>query len=528
MQPLSSGPDKAINDKLLQALLWAAAVVLAAAYLAWPYGWDQGIYVWMAQEIRAGGVPYSDVWDVKGPGAIYLVALAQVVFGDSPLALRAFDLCVFGIGVAITYKLSMLLFESRQGARLAAGLLVLWYLSLRYWHTAQPDGWGTVMLLGATWLVLTSNKTISILIAGALVGFSSSVKPQFILFAIPMLLLAGTRRPATNVTQLIGLGFAGAIVPILALIAILARNDALQDAIQTYLMYAPLVYAPAAGSLGDVARQGIDWLFGGSFPTALFAVALVGWCKLQSQQKVRAQALALWILGALALVALQRWFFGYHVIPAMPWICILGAHGIVTLVQLWRESPRNSDRRLTIGALTFALLLSLVTHFGVFAGYDVLRTWAHIGGILDQDAYLDGMGKPGDDYRLSRYLSANTEQSDRILVWGMHTTALAISQRRSWSRFGFNMALTIDTKHPISQRWRSEFRNAFAHSRPDFIVFGEGHTAAPNLNNDPLTCSLRVLAKSDYVHRFSTGPIDVFERREAGAENLEPLAMHEC
>lgn len=508
-------------------VLFVAGLVVAG-YLNWPYGWDQGIYVWMAQAIRAGGIPYSEVWDLKGPAAIYLTALSQILFGDSAFGLRLFDLVLLITGATLCYRLSILLFASRRSAYLTAGIVVLWYMALGYWHTAQPDGWATWMLVSATLLVMTRTGSGSYIAAGALIGAAALVKPHFILFSIPVLLLARREPSGPGVMRIFWLGVAGGLVPVLAITVLLWRNAALGEALQTYFIYAPAVYSSTAGSLLEIAQRGADWLLSGRVLPVLVPLALAGWFDLASRNRSRALAIAVWVVGAVLLIVAQRWFFDYHILPALPWLSVLAGHGIWILVRSWREAPRESTTRNVLGALALSLLVYLGGHFAVFAGFDLLRSVANSAGLYSTERYLDGLGKPGNDYRVSRYLMSSAEPTDKILLWGMNTTILAESRLGSWGRFGFNMPLVIDTANPISLRFRSEFREAFAASRPDFIVFGESHNAASGLADDALTCALRRLVEQSYIHRFSAGPLHVYELRPSASGNLEPLQEVRC
>ena len=63
--------------------LAALAAVWVTASLSWPFGWDQGILAWAGDVIHQGGMPYRDAWDIKGPLAYYLYALAQWLFGKN-------------------------------------------------------------------------------------------------------------------------------------------------------------------------------------------------------------------------------------------------------------------------------------------------------------------------------------------------------------------------------------------------------------------------------------------------------------
>ena len=50
--------------------------------------WNAATYVYMAKTILAGGMPYRDAYDVKGPGIYYLFALALLPFDTRMLGIQ--------------------------------------------------------------------------------------------------------------------------------------------------------------------------------------------------------------------------------------------------------------------------------------------------------------------------------------------------------------------------------------------------------------------------------------------------------
>ena len=95
------GSSKPISAAELALPLLAAAAIgltaveaarLTAGSLTWPLVHDGPLMHYVAQRIRAGAVPYRDVFDMNFPG-VYLVHLLVVrVLGVGDLAWRLFDL----------------------------------------------------------------------------------------------------------------------------------------------------------------------------------------------------------------------------------------------------------------------------------------------------------------------------------------------------------------------------------------------------------------------------------------------------
>ncbi|MBW3630095.1 MAG: glycosyltransferase family 39 protein, partial [Gemmatimonadetes bacterium] len=168
----------------------ALIVAWAALYLTWPFGQDQSAFAWVADVIRAGGLPYQDAWEVKGPLVYYMVAIANAAFGRNFWGIRVFDLLVLAAGMIPLYLVART-FASRGFALLGPALFLLWYAALNFENTAQPDGWAGVFLAGAAAALITGGRRpgpAAAIVAGALIGACTLFKPTYGMFlALPLL-----------------------------------------------------------------------------------------------------------------------------------------------------------------------------------------------------------------------------------------------------------------------------------------------------------------------------------------------------
>ena len=169
-------------DRVVRRLyfgLAALAAVWATASLSWPFGWDQGILAWVGDVIHQGGMPYRDAWDIKGPLAYYVYALAQWLFGKNLWGIRLLDLAFLAASTAVLGRVVSDLADSVI-ARWACLIFILWYGSGSFWHTAQPDGWASMMILigMAPFMKASGRLTVkSLVMSGLLVGCAALIKP---------------------------------------------------------------------------------------------------------------------------------------------------------------------------------------------------------------------------------------------------------------------------------------------------------------------------------------------------------------
>ena len=171
-----------LADRILRWLyfgLVALAAVWAMASLSWPFGSDQGIFSWIGDVIHQGGMPYRDAWDIKGPLAYYLYALAQWLFGKNLWGIRLLNLAFLAASTAVLGRVVRDLSDSVI-ASWACLIFILWYGSGSFDNTAQPDGWASMMILiGIAPLPKASGRFTlkSLVMAGLLVGCAALVKP---------------------------------------------------------------------------------------------------------------------------------------------------------------------------------------------------------------------------------------------------------------------------------------------------------------------------------------------------------------
>lgn len=104
-----------MTNRLLLALACVLFVVRLPS-LAQPMGADQGLYAYVGETIRAGGLPYRDAWDQKPP-AIHVTYAAMRALLPRSAAVPAADLLVAGIVAALLWSL---------GSAIAGGLVGGW------------------------------------------------------------------------------------------------------------------------------------------------------------------------------------------------------------------------------------------------------------------------------------------------------------------------------------------------------------------------------------------------------------------
>ncbi|HEY6838593.1 MAG TPA: glycosyltransferase family 39 protein, partial [Geobacteraceae bacterium] len=76
------------REPVLLVLILILGFVLRMAFLHEPFERDEGLYGYIGQEILRGAIPYSDIADIKPPGAFYIYAAMIALFGNTLEAIR--------------------------------------------------------------------------------------------------------------------------------------------------------------------------------------------------------------------------------------------------------------------------------------------------------------------------------------------------------------------------------------------------------------------------------------------------------
>lgn len=510
---------------LLQVVVAGLLLAWAVSSLSYPFGIDNGIHAWAGRVVARGGVPYLDAWDNRGPLAIVVNALVQLVFGENTWGIRVFDLLMLG---AAGYALRRALTDAGRprGADtwLAAGLLALWVASAPPGSLAQPDLWcGLAMTLGFAPLCRAgAARDRQYLAAGIAVGLCALNKPFYLAFgavpAIHALWPSGT--PLAARVRGVALAALGTCLPVALCVGWLALRGAAGEMWSAYIRFNLEVYTQQ-GRAGLVTRalDGLRYLLhDGPMATAV-PVAAVGAVALWRERRGAAAAAVVWALGTIAVVILQGRNWVHHWMPALAPLALLAACG-VRGIGAWLT--RAAPRALVTGALAVALLgaasLDVATRLMPWVGYVLGRT--------SRDDYLVAHTAPANsrynsapaEEAAAAYLRAHTPANATILTWGYDATLSYLSGHLAPTRYAYNGVFFLGTPS-----WRDRFRRELlrdvAARPPYYVVIARSEpvpVAAPTFAGAFRDFdALRQLVASDYEFERQIERYAIFRRRSA-------------
>ena len=459
---------------LRNGALAALAVIVAAwavTSLWWPFQSDHGVYAWMADVTLHGGMLYRDAWDVKGPVAALPALIAQLAFGRNMWGIRALDLiAVAGAAVAL-YRVGAR-WTSRPAALAAALIWVLAYASTRFNSTAQPDGFGAVLLLIATVPLLRPSppRVWTLAAAGAVVGVLVLLKPIYLAFlVIPVVAAAPWEAGGHWQPGRLGAIVAGMLLPIILLLGWFAAGGALSPFLDGYISYNVANNGPgivkgffsmlASGTLADPS-----WLL-------VFACALAGAAVLWPSERKAAAILVAWTAVALLVIHIQRPYYPYraHVLSA--------PLALLALVGLWRAWTQGAASRwLSLAVVGSVALVQARTPLAQAALW--LREIPGPGTLADYRehfAYLTTT--TAGEMRTVQQVISLTSPGDHIFVF-RYPSIYFLANRPAASRFAVEAAIGGTAPPAYLRADLAELHHALVSAPPALIILPDPGTSA--------------------------------------------------
>jgi hypothetical protein len=452
-------------ERSFMALLLLLSALLLTQLIDFGAGRDQALYAVVSDTLLRGEAPYRDAWDFKPPGIYLLYAFARGVLGPGAHAIRVLEaLALLSLFPAYTVLSRRHVGSARAGI-VGVTLALLVYVPLEFWYTAQPEGFGAVVLawalVFATWspspdaaFAGERRQFAAWVTAAALYSVAALLKPPLgggilVSFAIVVAMRRSERRDAGWLTAMGRPTAAFALGGVLPLVVTFAGFEAIGAGAE--LRDALLVFAPG--------YTAID--FGTSPPLALIGRALFEFVVLSAPYHLigivalfalpvlgeRERIGSAHVLGVAAFtllgVALQAKFFPYHYAAALPLSGLLAGWG---LWKIWVRARRTPWGVAVLAAgIAAAQLVPLpeipnLMPFWHRTG-ERFRAW---NGSIDAVASRDRLYSHGDVNAESNRLAAawilaNTPTDSRLFVWGFEPILYLASERRPASRYVHNV-----------------------------------------------------------------------------------------
>lgn len=442
---------------------------------------DAGLFMYAAQGILEGRLPYRDVWDHKPPLIYVLDALGLLLGGGSPIGVWALQTLAYVVAALVGFRA----FARAFGRGPALFGTLAWLLAaprlflFEGFFSNFVQGFVAPLQLVALALFLDEERrrrrTWRSLAIGVTGGLAALLTPATLglWLALGLYVVGGRLREAAVGGALArgSLMAAGAALPILlaggALAALGILGDAWDQAVRYNSIYTSSVtWTERATSL----VSGLLLLGSGGFVFVALAGAIAAVVELRHRTVLPRASDARRLVGV-ALLALPLEIVlgsssgrqhGYYWLAALPSLGALVAFAAFTFER--RAVPELS-RRLRCRAATLATT-------ALVAGVLLLAARPSLLMVRVAQSREDGLTSSA-----VAYLSERTAPGDTVLVWGSRSAVNFVAQRRSPTRYVYQYA-PLWTRGYDSRPHMAQLRRDLEERPPAMIIDASRSSAA--------------------------------------------------
>lgn len=522
-RPFVSGRANALPVAVALLLI----LFLAAQLLHYGYARDHGIYTAVADALLRGEVPYRDAWDFKPPGVYVIYAMAEMLFGSDPSAIRIMEALCWATLIPAFVILSARFVGSRAAGVVAAAVAWLAYVPLEAAGTGQPEGFGGILLAWAVVFATTPVQNgrpplLAWLAAGTCYGAAALLKPPLgggivVSWAFALRSVNGPSRRSTTLAFV-----GGGLTPLLVTLGWFWAHGAIGDLWDALFGFAPQYTALAwdgQGPLDLAARALYEWLLRFTPYNLAGVVVLVLLPPNAPGERRGALHVFCVVLTVLIGVALQGKFFGYHYAALFPLTGLLAGWGYW---KLWRLRSQTRARAL-------AGLLTLLIAFQLLPGARSVKHQRFWSRTVTRVAALY-TGEPWRELRERLYnpraqnnrlagewLKSTTAADATIFVWGFEPQIYELSGRAPASRYIYNVPQRADWSLKAS---RAQLMADLARKPPAAILVQTGDEIPWVTGNEKDSRAaladfpeLEALLAEQFRPTRTFGHLEVYERR---------------
>jgi len=415
------------------ALAVGVFIALRAVSAAVPLERDEGEYAYFAQRILQGDVPYRDMFNQKPP-SVFLAYLIPVALGGTSVA--AIHLALY-IWTAIAGFI-LYLIACEISNRTVAACTVLWFAILTIEPTCQAlaantEQWMLAPMTASVWCAVRGVRTRKRwwwfgcgVFAAAAFLFKQVAATNALFIAGYALFAWYARRSTLSCKSIIGYvaaASAGVLIIAVVPVAYFWANGALSDFLDAVLWHNLHYVAQTSldeGLVGlreELARQAPSL-----WPAWILTV--VGVCNWRYRAGSTTAFLLCWLSALFLGASIGLRFFPHYFVQLSPALALGAGLGTAQLCELARRGrPGFQWLALLIPAVVIAP--TLVQNFRFFFATSSV-----------EKAQLLYPGNPFDlSSEIAEYVRENTQDEDRVLIFGSEPQVLFLAQRRSATRY---------------------------------------------------------------------------------------------
>ena len=286
---------KFVKESLVQKLLFQknfnffiaiyfllfAIIVRLPFFFRDAFSWDESTFILMGQSVVDGHLPYTELWDIKPPGAFLIYAVSIILLGKSIVSIRiAGALCVASTSF-LTYLIGKRLGNNRVGI-LAGTLSILMSSFLPGGQSTMTEHIALVPLVGALTLLISQQTTYRVLFfAGILMAMASMIRLNlaYVTVIIGCFSLFFKMPRSSHDFLKRGMSYATGVFIVIGLISFPYLVTGNLQILWDSMILAPLSYANSQLSILETFRRHIKFIGASIYniQTSFFGINLIFW-----------------------------------------------------------------------------------------------------------------------------------------------------------------------------------------------------------------------------------------------------------
>lgn len=434
---------------------------------------DQGVYLYIGQQILDSKIPYRDVWDHKGPLVYYIDALG-LWLTDSTWGVWLLEVFFLFLAAVFGFLAMRLAFDPLT----AFSSSVLWLAALPRVldHGNSVEEYSLPFQFAAIYFFLRAEKASKGYWNDWMIGMTAalafSLRPNNIgiHLAIGLVLAAVLFSPKERIRTLkrIAAAAAGAGSVLIVIAIYFSAHRALGDLFDQVFVF-NYFYSKSEAFSWQALAKGFSSL---TFLTPLGAVGLAGLVGFLHQYwKERDEKLRFALL-VLALIPIQLYLslmsgrkYLHYYIAWLPVLALLVGF-LISWGQEWlAKNVPDSRRRMVLNTL---LAGGLILAFGFQPIFNRIPRLTNLVDALRQNGTF-----PTPDYSAVEqgayieYILSHTQPGDSVLIWGNASVYNFLTGRESPSRFVYTYA--FGAPGYVSQEMVDELMRDIAEKKPMII-----------------------------------------------------------
>jgi hypothetical protein len=448
---------------------------MTLAMLCYPSGYDHAVFQIGGELVQRGKIPWRDFLDTKPPLIFYLFAACNTTLGVNDWSFRVMDLLLQLATAYYLYRVARRYLASDL-AQLASALYLMMYAALGFWHTAQVEGFASILIVACIDLALRRKTNMHAIIFGMCIILLGSLKFTFVL--APLGMLFWLFRTKQNGRWSFGIVAILAVLLCFAAIAILlAMTGLLRDYLQVaaWLSHYSAIVRTTDSFFGGLWRF-VVWAVLSPTPIIVIAgsIAVVMYYKHRfAEQEATFISLCITMTGfSLFSVLIEGKMFEYQYARAFVSLAPLAAIGIaMSLKYMRRDQERNIKQHfMLVGVLLFAFLMSpLLKIFSQTIPWAIVRFHTRDAEARVQRRIPDYFA--AEQKESGAYLKSKMQPSDQMFFWGNDVAIYHYAGKRPQS-----ICLTATPLRTAwtPDEWKDTLTEQLKTQKPKFFVVEQG------------------------------------------------------